>query len=653
MTYLDRIRESNEVYRSSTDIGQLQGEAVKLQALLKEEMLNGDNRRRAQGLLVCVQLKADLLAYMEEGYEPEPYRRLSERLKNNRALLNAEEYPNTVRLLDAAERLVSCINEFMYDANEQARRVQDGNGHVTTASETLLNDVRAAFCRKAEAADRLESAESAFGKDAAFLPDPVRQVRCDIAEVLALTERALHDLCMRQTEAFFRANAKPLSAEEGAPSYDYQPPFFEDERVTAGTIVVCSPLRDEIVLLARCLETRDKTPFVVIQAAGFAGQSDASIDRIFSAMEGKNCLIFGLAAYTDANRPDLFVRILRYGKRGGKALLADERGDRALYDALYDTAREQPDLTGLDVTYCYLTLPGFGAVTRALQDKGMITPADFDWLKKNAAFMGYVGWNTAVSLFTQKRDWRDAAAEISTGHEAASQAYLKRIPSQIQLLDTAWRVLDTDAEDRSAARREFDYDAIRAADPHNVAKILGADITLFAKCGLAARYCTLHGDDVSIWNRLSSAEKADRLTDASRMVAHLLQTQYAPEVELVAEDDWDEPRAGGLCCDGGKLIRYRESACRDYDWVVDAVCHECFHSFQHTLISSCWQPWHFTDLGVTKNRIGEWAYNTEHYRGIGKTYINYRVQIMEADAFAFGADCFQQSGNAHQTIDWE
>ena len=135
------------------------------------------------------------------------------------------------------------------------------------------------------------------------------------------------------------------------------------------------------------------------------------------------------------------------------------------------------------------------------------------------------------------------------------------------------------------------------------------------------------------------------------MVCKILATEYTPEVKIVPEELWDRKSAGGLCQDGGKRIIYRESSVNNYSWIEEAVCHECFHAFQHTACCVPYSDWFFTELGVTEGRITSWDDNFKVYVG-SEDSKTYWVEVVECDANAFALDCLRNIEKYWKDIDF-
>lgn len=654
MPYDERIGCCHSFYCGARDKEQLQQLLPILQEIVEKEGALENFRVVAKALSYCIKAKICAIAYAESEYDKAAFEGLNSLLDEALASLANDRVSLTIRRLKRLKEAMSALHGIMEDAVELALQVRDERGARSTSSVELLESVLAKFLEKKKVSDALPSIPSVFEENDFQMPDPVARVREDIDEIVDWLLKELDSMSNAKTEAFFRDHTSEPEEIADVGAITEHPALYLCNEGSATTVMLCSPFLDEVTLFLHAYAKKNGNSFLLVDAAGFASCEPEFLRAVFTALaaKGKDCLITGLSFYQDDNATALYEEIVRYSLGGRIALLHDTKGDRALYDAIYEHIKDKDGFSGMQVSYRFLRLPAFREVCEELEERGIVTEAEYAELREEYAFMGYVGLNRILYYAGQGRAWRDRVRELSARHERQATEYLRNIPSQEQLLDSEWRRLEL-KRDRQKPKREFDYDAIRLANPANIKKIMEADISLFAKCGMISKYCTLHGDDLSVWGMLEPEEMSTRLTEATRLVAHLLQNQYCPAVEVVPDEKWTKKRAGGLCCDGGKLIQYKEECCRDYAWTVDAICHECFHGFQHTLEQGGHLPWHWEELGVTENRVKQWSYNFEHYRDIDAVKINYMVQVVEADARAFAADCIEQSAKIYNMIDLE
>ncbi len=652
MNIPETINAVNAVYHYKTDLTALERGVKDLENVLFNMQPNQTNKENAEALLYRLKAKIFALKYFDGGYLEEDFRGLQAYLTEVTPKAEGAGYVKTTVLCKSLLSVAEAVYDVMMGAVGEIYRVRDDEGNPTTSNVADLESVRAAFEARANKLADIPDTKTLFGEKVVMIDVKERAI-ADVNEIVNWAERAIRKINGQTNEQFFKNNVKNLEDEEGLNFFDYYPSLPDRENTTAHAIVAMSPFRDEVLLFARAYARQYSLQFVSVHASAFAGTENLFIDSFFEEIAQKkfNLILFGLPTYHDANKPYLLEKTIRFTNGYGVAICVDDKGDRKVYDDMFNIAKEADGLDVMDVSYKYLTMPNYHFVISEFEQKGMITGADYSFVQKHMAFMGFVGFNTAVSLHVQGRGWRDEAIDISSRHEQLSAAYLKYLPSQAQLIDVAWRDLALE-RDTSKVHKEFDYDSVRAVNPKNIQKILQMNVSLFAKIGLMVKYCCLCGEDISVWPTLSVSEKSARLTDASRLVCFLLDNEYSPEIEVIPEEKWENKTAGAVCCDGGKRIIYREDCCMDYEWTIDAVCHECYHGFQFTLENHGWKEWHYIELGVTEYRVPEWQFNTSNYKD-SRHGNAYKVQVLESDARAFAKDCIMQSANYWHLLDLE
>ena len=651
LTYKDIIKEQKILFFDSLDKAKLEAGAEKMADLLKKSGLNEENRAAAESCYYRLKAKVYAICYFNEGYTEEDYRQLVDFLTDARARLECTDYKAARALCENLYELAVKVHNFMFDALELLHQVQDSDGNPITSSPDLLENTLTVFERKLEKARELGDTTYVFTENV-NLYDIGGDLIAVLQEICDWIKSTLDSFQSGQADEFFKNYVTPISENLKYKSV-YHAPALVGALVSAGTTVISSPIKDEVILAVYAYADTMKRSFTVVDAYGFSGRTKEFIDVVFTRLKskGQSCLIINAAEYHDPNTAELYSRAIRYGKEGFTVFLMDSKGNGGVYERLYDIAKSTDGLTGLDVNHKYLAMPPYSEVTRILQDSRLLTAEELEKLRKSMPYMGYVGLNLIVTLATAKKPWWDDILEISTANKAKAHEYVKNIPMQEMFLDLAWADLQLE-RDLTKKTREFDYDTIRSANPANIRKVIGSALNVFEKCGLLVRYCMICGDDSSVWRGIEAEEKSRRLNDATTLVAHILQTQYTPEVQVIPYDEWEDKTAGGLCCDGGKLIKYREDCCDDFEWTARAVCHECYHAFQHTLTDYGWKEWHWQELGVTRNRVPRWELNFCNYKG-SKYGTEYKVQVVESDAVAFEYDCFDQSKNVYHMIDWE
>lgn len=646
-TVRDILGKANYAYLKSTQKEELEKSALSLDALLQESWLNDANRENAEALLWRVRAKILALAYFEEGYNADDFAKLNAFAEEKSGEAERKGYANTAAVLQRLVSFASAADAVMHDAPAQADRVRTYDFQPATSSEAECREVSALFAKKEEAAKGLKELPSPFGEDVVF-PNICDEMLEELGKVRSFAEGLAENIRLKDAEGFFEKHAKELKSTTPWQNCEYFPELPRGARSLANAVALCTPFADEAELFA---VKNTEGCLYELRAEAFEGYSEENIENIFSlaASKGANVIIFGMERCR-GDAEAVYRAAARLGKRGKKAFIADSAGDRKIYDAALKAVLAG-GMQATDISFEYLSVPLFEETVALFEEKGMLQGRgeDYDFIRKDLPFMGFVGLNDAVSAFAAGKDWKQAAKVRSAENAPAARRYLEKLPSQGLLIDAGWGDFADDVKDDS--RRAFDYDDIRTVSPENVRKIMEGDFTVFEKIGMLARYCTLAGDDSSRWAALSDELREERLREATRLVMRALGIEFEPEVAVL--DELENKGAGGLCCDGGKRILYKKDCIQSYGWTIDCVCHECYHAFQHMVMYGPWRDWYWTDFGVTKGRKAEWLVNTGKKYFSGTSTAAYLVQVREAEARAFAADCLRDSERVWHTVDFD
>ena len=265
-------------------------------------------------------------------------------------------------------------------------------------------------------------------------------------------------------------------------------------------------------------------------------------------------------------------------------------------------------------------------------------------MRRTLPFMGYMGLSGCVEEYNKGHDPVVYGEGVSESNRRVALRYIAKLPAIYQFIDASWGDFSEGFSTASGSKKPFDYSIVQHVDPENIRMVLTKQgLTLFEKCGIVTRYCMLRNDSEVVWPNLEVKEKQERMQEATLVLCNLLNTEYAPEVEVLDEDEWKErgyhKKAGGLCIDGGKKIVYRHSSVEGFDYAIHVILHESFHAFQHTACDTAFADWFFDELGVSRARIDRWSLNFAAYDRISITSKAYKVEIVECDANAFSDDC--------------
>ncbi len=648
------IQYANKVYHYEKRIDELEKARVYIENILKNLSPTPEYFKQAEGLQYRLVAKIVAIRYFDGGYLEEDYLALDAALKEGLGKMQETEYPKTVRIYKRILAAAKTIRDIVGDVGSLLATIQDARGHCIVEEPEKLSFVENLFAAKIERLKvEVEDTADLFGTNVAMF-DIKKRVVEELTGLYNWTVEERRKVDGRDMEAFMQHNFTALDKEGELTYVGYAEGLVTGEYSKARTYVIYSPLQDEITLFTKAFAAEHGLTFMQVNAYAFEGKTTEFLDKTFSLLENErqNLLVHSLKEYHGQNKDEILQRLLWYSQKGFYVFAVDLSGERMLYEEFMQTTERVQGLSILDVSCQYLRMPAFGELIEILVEKDMISRTESEFIRKNMPYMGYVGLNKCIALYTDGKPWRDCGLRYSNEHSGSLMEYLSNIPSQDQFISRDW--VDLKLEERNnVVYGEFDYDEVHVVNPENLKKIVQADINLFAKCGLVTRYCTLCGDDYSVWPTLDTKEREKRLSVATKLVAHLLTCLYAPEVKIIPEEEWTDKKSGGYCANAGKLIAYRDGCTLSYEWAVKAVCHECFHSFQHTVIETGYKEWHFNSLGISKSRAPEWNRNFQKYVQIGRNYEQYMRQVVEADARIFEEDCFEQSAGKWKLFDLE
>ncbi len=640
---------ANACYIFETDIAKLESALKDLASLCHEPWLSKENLDACTALGFRIKVKILSLKFYNE-LTTERFDALKGYIEKMLPVANERGYAKTVALGERSINYASKVYDIMLDFPSHKARVCDGDWKVTACSREEAEEVKRILEQKKEKILALSPAQEIFGDKVRFID--ARATACEklttviefcvkiIADMAKEYERGLLSLCTFDVEKYG--------------SYKYYP-VISDGSKKANALVVCTPVDEEFLLYAYAQARSNPAGLLALNASLLSDKDD--IKRIFNAIKGRgsDLAIVKANAYR-GDFAEFYRAIVSFGKEGRKVFVLDETGNRKTYSEMLAFCTKTDGFTALDISFSYLSMPDYNEVVELFEKNEMLTTVSRERVKSGLAFMGFVGLNEAMESFALGRDWFMKGAEISRANEKEAKLYIASAPSQEQFIDKGWGDFDTDREVGNAHHGEFDYDCVREANRNNVRKIIESDTTLFAKCGLLVRYLIFHADDVSVWKTLSDEEREIRLNDATKAVMNALNLNIEPVVEIVKK--FDHGTLVGRCCDGGKLIQYRaDYVVNEVEDLLDTICHECYHAFQHMAINNPWREWYWNLLGVTQGSLNGVRENNRAYivgnekRFGEEAHTLYRIQVMECEARAFAFNCIEQSKNI--TIDWE
>lgn len=647
---------ANLTYKTSLDLAELKGAfedfkkvcATYAKYRITEETDPKLYREKLDSQALLIRLGAKyLVLYYLQGYRHDRHDMLQSFLKTGAEQADKGGFVKTGDLCKRLQTYIRTIHEVVTRAVTLISRIRDNDGRLSTPSPEVLEATKETFRKTVEDLRLNLTDVSPFPEDVR-MPNMKEDLLRNFYEEIEWIEQQIGATRTANAERFIKENTTLLTEVTGIPNAILAPSPI-GMNTSSSVTVLSTPFPYEALLSVRTYAENVNKTFRMVSASLFTKGTEAECGEVFALLKspGIHLIITDINQVVGDKLPYIYKQILRFASADNLVFLVDTIGDRKVYDdlsALVDSVRGTDALT---VSYNFLKMPPFEDVLSVFENHqlvGAITEEVREQIRRTLPFMGYVGLCQCVEEYNKGHDPLVYGEGVSESNRRTASRYLARLSASYQFIDSSWGDFSEGINTASGTKKPFDYSIVRLVDPENIRQVLQKHgLTLFEKCGILTKYCTLCGDSSVTWSDLPVKEKQERMQEASSVLCSLLNTEYIPEVEVLDEEEWAErgfhKKAGGLCCDGGKKIVYRHSSVENYDYAVHVVLHECFHAFQHTAVDHPFAEWYFDELGVTRGRISKWAMNFACYGEISITSKAYKVEIVECDANAFSDDC--------------
>lgn len=340
------------------------------------------------------------------------------------------------------------------------------------------------------------------------------------------------------------------------------------------------------------------------------------------------------------------------------------------------------------ISFVYLQLPSYSGTKSFIFDSFGISDDDresAEFIRDNCYLLGYEGISSLVSE-CNSLNWRDYASKKCDEKRGIFKNFIDKIP-ECNITDIIncdfqeWNLsfgkkktikyisnnnykpekikyklhddyYDYDASDDIAEIRER---VIGVLNMENDAD--GNPISVMAKCGLVLRYAITNDDSMRNLSNLADDELEGTLI-ARWHIAYsaLTQLMKIPYGELKF-DIGDGEGFAGLCCDGGKVIRFLKKYFltkneKDIGYGCEVMLHESYHALQHAACDSVSDDgllnYYFYNFGVSRSRVEYWKENFDYYASPSSKDMNsrnarfhtYHCQSVEVDANTFARDAW-------------
>ena len=566
----------------------------------------------------------------------------------------------TEKSYDKALRLLANLRDYSDSLHEIVKDAARDMDSITYDGDRATHDPERAAKVLERFSDRLVAIEDvpfAVFPPEVNIPDVTAIARDALVSTMEKISGIFSATKMEQMRELIDEFVTPFDEVEGIRHVEYYDTRLTKVQNLASTVIIATPFEDEAILLARMCGKEWGREFSKLNLTSLSAKTPEEIKLFFEVLSlGRyNLLVTGFAECREAVFPALAEGVMSLASGGARCFVVDKIGDHKLYEAFESLAESTPGLSSLNVSHEFLKMPHCAGTLSMLVDRGIITNTEKDYsrVKEKLPFMGYVGLNMLLN-----GESFGVVETHSNNNLGMGLAYLGRLVSQSHLIDPDWGDFSKNVRFVGGERVVFDYDSFRPLDKKNIKSIVEKPgLSLFAKCGIAVKYCILAGDDLTAWARLDDEEKTERVNLATSVVCMLLNTAYTPKVEVFSNDEWNEKAktddsykgSVGLCINKGKVMHFKSEYLNTPDNCITVICHECFHAFQHTAVDGSHTQWYFIELGVTAGRVDAWGKNFNKYIKSGDGYF---VEIVEADAEAFAYDCLRGERAHWQEIDF-
>lgn len=649
MHYPTEINRINTVYYQSLDSTELRQTRDELFSMLEGKKLIGENKDNATGLIYRISIKFALLSYFDGKCTEKEFNFAKKQLSVLQEALKKEtlELVNTRALLNKAEVFLEELGSFFREAISCREEVIDASGQPISAEiKEFKNSAKKIEKIKEKALNKTKNYEKLFGEVSFYsLSEKIteildREIRIIINQKEDIENNIYGPAIREVINTISRTKYR---------HYKYYSRLLDEEKAEAKIRVILSPFQEEVEFLFDSYIFRNNLLGSVMDLEKLSKNNKTTREYIFESLRDK-CRFLLLINYLNASsiEEEIIKNIYELQILGITVFIHDKSGCKIVYKKLTEFFLEAENKPS--ISYSYFTLPFFNPIIEELKGLKIIdNEEDVQFVKKECKFMGFIGFNELVITYTayDGEKWKSKARYISEQNKALALIYLSDLPSQDQLIDLDWGEVIKD----SGLKREkrvgvpYDYDILREYDEKNIRRILdNPNFSLLEKAGLCVKYCLLNGENGNILATIEKEDLTIRLTRASKLLSKIINTEFDPDVQVIEKKNFPKEGAMGLCCDGGAVIKYRLEDMRDFTAAFTCVCHEMFHSFQHTIINTGWKDWHFTELGISRSRAKEWKINQGMYIDLVKDKDAYYVQCFEADARIFEADTLIAAG---------
>ena len=657
-TVRETIKDSTYILKRSLNTSELKSALLSL-TNAKKLGLDDETNLEIDGLNYQIAIKYYLLLFIKNDFDKEHFDMLLSNLNKISLMAKDKGLNKTSEWASNSIELSKEIYSISCDISVYLNQLVDSEGNVLIKSIAEADNLIGVFDQKIEKVDSIKhyNVFDEYKKQGLNI-----DLKVSLKELLVKKANSVkqikHSIGEKIENDIFKKYAKNIE-EIYSNFYEYAPTIDEKNK-TAKLMVINSPFKEDVELFIRNYKNKTGDNLLCIDSELLNNLPKESIDSIFGLLSLKKCTlyVYNVNKVHSSSRDSLYNALLEFAKDDNKVFVHDNSGLNTIYKDLFGISSRSEKFSIMNVSFEYLSIPKFSDLVNNILIPEKLIPDDSSesllLVQKTMLLVGFDGLNKVLHEAKIGGDWVEKAKSICRNNlNDTVIKYIENIPNLFLFIDSAWRYEGYEYKVNNQ-RIKFNYDDIKGVNVENIKKIIDSGYNFFQKAGMLVKYCLLHGDDESIWETLEIEDYVERLNLATTQLYKLFELDFIPVIEV--KEELINAEAGGVCCDGGKLVQYKLSSIKSFEFAYDVVLHETYHSFQRYAEATPYKEWFFTELGVTKGRIEQWRLNEQCYFDLkkGKQSFNaYRVQTIESEAYAFSVDAMGQAGECWHLLDLE
>ena len=381
-----RLEYLEDVYRKSSDIEELTEAYNYVLGLLQRNhqekgmFLSERNCLLATELLYNTRVKSLLLQYFTQGYEHEDGEALISYIQGKLSKMEEHGFFEMKARFEALSAFLNKLMGYMVEISVFLHQIKDEDGNLCTKDAEQLRKMvnNISEIESKIFADPFQ-AEEALGEGVELF-NLKNRVKKDIDYEISDLKKSLGIAQEMEAKQMLGQICTPFDEVYSGGECEFFPVLPLRKETRANCLFLCSPFLKEVHLYVKSFADEHKRDFVVLEPNQFNGKSADVIRSIFKTLEaqGKDCLITDINTYRNsANLTDLLREMINFGKTGRYIFVIDSVGNRKFYNLAFDVAKADQNLSIMDVSYTYLTMPAYSDTIELFEEKGMITAADY------------------------------------------------------------------------------------------------------------------------------------------------------------------------------------------------------------------------------------------------------------------------------------